>query len=291
LSLEERAALDEVVERLALLEVKPDLFEAAPNENGMDRLYGGQVVAHALAAADRTAGEDRPVHSCHGYFIRAGDPAAPVRYRVDRDRDGRSFSSRRVTALQHGAPIFTMGVSMHVREAGPSHQRPMPETPAPETLPRQIDVLREQADIHALRNPGVIALNLPLDLRAVDPVDPIAFAPLPASRRYWLRANGKLPDDERLHRQLFAWASDLNLMHTGLMPLGIGWSDPRLQTASLDHAMWFHRPFRIDEWLLCVMDSPVAGSALTLAHGQLYTRDGELVASVAQQGLIRLRER
>lgn len=286
----ERAALDDLVARLALTEIEPDVFEAAPNENGMERLYGGQVVAHALAAADRTVGEDRPTHSCHGYFIRPGDPSVPVHYRIERDRDGRSFSARRVTAMQHGAPIFTMGVSMHVREAGPSHHRPMPETPPPEDLPRQIDVLAEQAEHLALRVPGVLSLNLPIDLRAVDPVDPIGFPPRAATRRYWLRANGPLTDDERLHRQMFAWASDLNLMHTGLMPLGIGWSDPRLQTASLDHAIWFHRRFRIDDWLLWVMESDVAGEALTLARGLLYTRTGELVASVTQQGLIRLCE-
>ena len=286
----ERAALDDLVARLALTEIEPDLFEAAPNENGMDRLYGGQVIAHALAAADRTVGDDRPTHSCHGYFIRPGDPSAPVHYRVDRDRDGRSFSARRVTASQHGAPIFTMGLSMHVRESGPSHQRLMPATPPPESLPRQIEVLTEQARSLALRVPGVLSLNLPLDLRAVNPVDPVSFPPRPATRRYWLRANGMLPDDERLHRQVFAWASDLNLMHTGLMPLGIGWSDPRLQTASLDHSIWFHRRFRIDDWLLCVMESDIAGESLTLARGLLYTQDGDLVASVAQQGLIRLRE-
>lgn len=282
--------LADVVARLTLDEVEPDVFEAAPNENGLGRLYGGQVAAHALAAAERTVASDRPAHSCHGYFIRPGDPAMPVRYHVVRDRDGRSFSARRVTAVQHGEPIFAMGVSCHVREPGGTHQQPMPDAPPPESLPRQYDVLSAEGARVEFANPHVVGLNLAVDYRAVDPVGSFSYAPRSAKRRFWLRANGALPDDERLHRLVLTWASDLNLMHTGLLPFGIGWSDPRLQTASLDHALWFHAPFRVDDWLLCAMESPVAGGALTLARADLFTSEGTLVASMAQQGLIRIVE-
>jgi len=277
-----------VIHRLALDEIAPDRFRAEPNINGMVRLYGGQVVAQALAAAERTVTPDRATHSCHGYFVRPGDPGEPVDYVVERDRDGRSFAARRVTATQRGEPIFTLAVSMHVAEPGAKHQFAMPDVPAPETLVDDAVAIRALSSQLPAQHVGYWRNANPFDFRVVEQVDPVRPIASPSSRHVWFRAKSPLPDDAAIHRQLFAWASDLYLLHTGLMPLGIGWTDERLQTASLDHSIWFHAPFRVDDWLLCVMDSPVAASARTLARATVFTRSGDLVASVAQEGLIRM---
>ncbi len=269
-------------------EVGPDRFRAEPNINGMVRLYGGQVVAQALSAAERTVAQDRATHSCHGYFVRPGDPAVPVDYTVERDRDGRSFSARRVTATQQGEPIFTLAASMHVAEPGAAHQLPMPDVPPPETLVDDAVAIRALSSRLPAQHVGYWRNANPFDFRVVEHVDPVHPSPAAPSRHVWFRTKSPLSKDAALHRQLFAWASDLYLLHTGLMPLGIGWTDERLQTASLDHSIWFHAPFRVDDWLLCVMDSPVAGAARTLAGAVVFTRSGQLVASVAQEGLIRM---
>jgi acyl-CoA thioesterase-2 len=256
--------------------------------NGMVRLYGGQVVAQALAAAERTVAANRATHSCHGYFVRPGDPAIPVDYAVTRDRDGRSFSARRVTATQLGEPIFTLAASMHIVEPGAAHQASMPQVRAPETLVDDAIAIRTLSDRLPAQHVGYWRNANPFDFRIVEQVDPVQPVAVVPSRHVWFRAKSTLGDDAALHRQLFAWASDLYLLHTGLMPLGIGWTNERLQTASLDHSIWFHAPFRVDDWLLCVMDSPVAGAARTLARATVFKRSGQLVASVAQEGLIRL---
>ena len=277
-----------MIRRLALDEIAPDRFRAEPNVNGMVRLYGGQVVAQALAAAERTVAGHRAPHSCHGYFVRPGNPAVPIDYAVERDRDGRSFSARRVTATQKGEAIFTLAASMHVAEPGAAHQLPMPDVPAPETLVDDAIAIRAMSHRLPAQHVGYWRNANPFDFRVVEQVDPIRPVALPPLRHVWFRVKSALPDDAALHRQLFTWASDLYLLHTGLMPLAIGWTDERLQTASLDHSIWFHAPFRVDDWLLCAMDSPVAGAARTLARTAVFTRSGELVASVAQEGLIRM---
>jgi len=269
-------------------EIAPGRFRAEPNINGMVRLYGGQVVAQALAAAERTVADDRATHSCHGYFVRPGDPAVPVDYTVECDRDGRSFSARRVTATQQCEPIFTLAASMHVAELGATHQFPMPDAPEPETLTDDAVAILALSSRLPAQHVGYWRNANPFDFRVVEQVDPVDPSPAAPSRRVWFRAKSPLPDDAALHRQLFAWASDLYLLHTGLIPLGIGWTDKRLQTASLDHSIWFHAPFRVDDWLLCAMDAPVAGSARTLARASVFMRSGVLVASVAQEGLIRM---
>lgn len=280
-----RAAL----ERLFVFETPaPDRFVARPGGGKPARLYGGHVIAQALAAAQLTAPAGRHVNSCHAYFVRPGDPHLPIDFAVERDSDGRSFSARRVTAAQVGRLILSLSASLHVPEDGPAHRAPMPDVPPPEALVPQDERLSGIADRLPPRHQAFWLSDIGIDFRMVEPFETFD-PPLRAARRHvWLRLRHRIGDDVAEHQRLFAYASDLYLMHTGLLPLGIGWADPRLQDASLDHAIWFHDRFRIDDWLLYALDSPAAGHARTLARGLVFTRAGRLVASVAQEGLIRM---
>jgi acyl-CoA thioesterase-2 len=248
-------------------------------------VFGGQVAGQALVAAGRTVPADRPVHSLHAYFIRPGDPAVPIVYTVDRVRDGRSFTTRRVSAIQHGRIIFTLSASFHQPEPGPEHADPMPEAPPPEQVERQSDRL---ARVYGQVPPQV--LDSPIDLRSVGPMSMEAGRD-PSLRTFrnliWLRVDGQLPDDPLLHVCLMTYVSDLTLLDSVLTGHGLSWMDGRTSGASLDHAMWFHRPFRADRWLLYAQDSPVACGARGLARGQVFTAEGKLVVSVMQEGLIR----
>jgi acyl-CoA thioesterase II len=279
-------ALDAVVELLDLEQIELDIFRGRSPEERRQRVFGGQVAGQALVAAGRTVPAERPVHSLHAYFIRPGDPSVPLIYLVDRVRDGRSFTTRRVSAVQHGKTIFTLSASFHHPEPGASHARPMPAVPPPEEVPTAAERLRKHfgdaVDDRAFSNPIDIRYLGPLSLEAAG--DPA----LRTTRSMaWIKADGELPDDELLHVCLVTYASDMTLLDSVLLANGLSWNDGRTAGASLDHAMWFHRPFRADQWLLYAQESPVSAGARGLARGELYTREGELVVSVVQEGLIR----
>ena len=279
-------SLDRLVDLLDLEQIELDIFRGRSPSERRQRVFGGQVAGQALVAAGRTVPAGRPVHSLHAYFIRPGDPAVPLVYIVDRVRDGRSFTTRRVSAIQHGKVIFTLSASFHHPEPGPSHALPMPRVPAPETLApaweRWEKLFGEAA--------GEASRDNPIDLRYLGPLSYEAQRD-PSLRTdhnlVWLRADGELPDDPLLHVCLMTYASDMTLLDTVLLRQGLSWADGHTTGASLDHAMWFHRPFRADRWLLYAQESPAAGGARGLARGEVFTADGDLVVSVVQEGLIR----
>jgi acyl-CoA thioesterase II len=282
-------ALDRLIDLLDLEQIEVNIFRGRSPEERVQRVFGGQVAGQALVAAGRTVPPDRPVHSLHAYFIRPGDPAVPIVYLVDRVRDGRSFTTRRVSAVQHGQTIFTLSASFHHPEPGPEHADPMPDVPPPEAVERNSDRL---ARLLGQVPPQV--RESPVDLRSIGPMsaEAVRDPSLRTTRNLiWLRVDGDLPDDPLLHVCLMTYASDMTLLDSVLLGHGLTWLDGRTSGASLDHAMWFHRPFRADRWLLYAQDSPVAFGARGLAHGELFTAGGELVVSVMQEGLIRSRPR
>jgi len=280
-------ALEGLLDLLDLEQIEVNIFRGRSPDETAQRVFGGQVAGQALVAAGRTVPADRPVHSLHAYFIRPGDPAVPIVYTVDRVRDGRSFTTRRVSAIQHGKTIFTLSASFHHPEPGPEHADPMPEAPPPEQVERTEDRLRR-----ILGEGNDRGYRHPIERRSVGPMS-IEAARNPDLRTtrnmIWLRVEGELPDDQLLHVCLMTYASDLTLLDSVLTGHGLHWGDGRTMGASLDHAMWFHRPFRADNWLLYVQESPVACGGRGLARGQVFTADGELVVSVMQEGLIRTR--
>jgi acyl-CoA thioesterase-2 len=276
-------ALKNLITLLDLEELEVNIFRGVSPKEDRQRVFGGQVCGQALVAAGRTV-EAGQVHSFHCYFLRPGDPKIPILYEVDRIRDGRSFTTRRVVAIQHGRAIFNLEASFHKQESGLDYHAPMPEVPAPEKLPTFRE--RVKAFVHDL---GPWAeRERPIDIRLCDPLnrpprewrEPTGYA--------WLRADGRLPDEPMLHACVLAYASDMTLLDTAVRPHGLVWSpDRKLMMASLDHAMWFHRPFRADEWLLYAQTTPASAGGRGFATGSVYTRDGMLVVSVAQEGLIR----
>ncbi|HET8656974.1 MAG TPA: acyl-CoA thioesterase II [Longimicrobiaceae bacterium] len=256
---------------------------------GSGRVFGGQVLAQALVAAQRTVEEGRACHSLHGYFILPGDAGLPIVYFVDRLRDGKSFTTRQVTAIQKGAAIFSMSASFQISEAGPTHQVEMPEVAGPEGLPSELDLIRQEADQIPERLRGLYTQDRPIEFRPVDPTDPFHPEPRPPRRYTWFRAIGDVGDDPLEQQAVLAYTSDYGLLGTALLPHCLTFENPHLQAATLDHALWFHHAFRVDEWLLYVTDSPSASGARGFTRGSVFTRDGVLVASVAQEGLIRVR--
>lgn len=285
------AVLDALVKLLSLERIEENLFRGQAEDLGWGRLYGGHVLGQALSAATQTVPPDRLVHSLHAYFLKTGDVSRPIVYDVDRIRDGKSFTTRRVVAIQGGHAIFNLQVSFHKEEPGFVHQDPMPEAPPPESVPTDQDRMRSYLDrIPAHLRDRALA-ERPIEMRMVGPVpsDPIAPAPMPPHKLVWLKAAGTLPDDQGLHRWLLAYASDYGFVTTALHPHGVNWISPIMQIASIDHVMWFHAPFRMDEWLLHVIDSPAAGDSRGFVRGRVFTRDGRLVASTAQEGLMRRR--
>ena len=279
------AALDELVRLLDLEPIEVNIFRGMSPDEKRQRVFGGQVAGQALIAAGRTVERDRLVHSLHAYFLRPGDPTVPILYDVDRIRDGRSFATRRVVAIQHGRPIFNLSASFHVVEPpGMEHQTPMPDVPEPETLP----TFQERMKPWAERMGDWYHRPRPIDLRFVDAPIQTRMPDRPAEQRVWFRADGKLPDDPLLHACVVAYASDMTLLDTVMLPHRVTFDDANLVGASLDHAMWFHRPFRADEWLLYDTDSPSASGALGIARGKIFSADGRLVVSVVQEGLLRL---
>jgi acyl-CoA thioesterase-2 len=281
-----QARQDDLLSILALTEQKPDLYLATSPQNGWKRVFGGQVIAQALAAAARTV-EGRDPHSLHAYFILGGDPGQPIAYDVDRIRDGGSFTTRRVQARQNGTVIYSMIASFHKAEPGFEHAIAMPKVVMPEQLPDEAVV--KAAAPKEFRK--FIDLTWPIEMRPVDLERYLKPAEPRSQHCIWLRARKPLPVDLpfALHQCILAFASDYSLLEAGLMGHGMLLADPRIQGASLDHAIWFHRPFRADEWLLFVQDSPSAQGARALCRGSLFTREGVLVATVAQEGLLRQR--
>ncbi len=276
-------SLDFLVRLLDLEPIEVNIFRGVQPDDERQRVFGGQVASQALMAAGRTVDHGR-VHSLHAYFLRPGDPAIPILYEVDRIRDGKSFTTRRVVAIQHGQAIFNLAASFHDDETGLEHQFPMPDVPAPEdlpTLPERLAPWREDLGDWFDRPHPIDQRHIgELPWRHAEPGDPY--------QRLWIRADGTLPGDPLLHACVATYASDMSLFDTILQPHSVRWDDPNLMGASLDHCMWFHRPFRADEWLLYDTDSPVAASARGLARGFLFDRAGRLVVSVVQEGLARV---
>lgn len=278
---------------LDILDLEPleqNLFRGVSPNEGWQRVYGGQVLSQALAAAQRTVDETRPVHSLHGYFLLAGDPAQPIIYEVERTRDGGSFTTRRVKAIQDGRMIFTMSASFHKAEDGYEHQSEMPDVPPPESLPCATDLMSQLMDQLPENMRAYWMRDRPIDMRPVDLSRYLSREPRrPPMQHIWMRAAGTLPDDPRIHQCVLAYASDFTLLDTSLVAHGKLLFDNDVQLASLDHALWLHRPFRADEWLLYVQDSPSAFGARAFCRGTVFSRDGRLVASAAQEGLVRRR--
>jgi acyl-CoA thioesterase II len=268
---------------------RPDAFRGQSRDLGGKSVFGGQVIGQALVAAARTVEGSAP-HSLHAYFLRPGDMAEPIVYEVDRVRDGRTFTARRVQAIQHGQPILSMIASFQRPEDGLSHQAPMPQVPPPEAL-EFLHVLRQQ---WADENPQVpervraaLTRELAIEFKAVTPWNPLRPQRREPPQHFWLRAAGRLPDDPLLHACVLAYATDFNLLSTAMIPHGKSWFSPEMVVASIDHALWFHRDVRVDDWLLYAMDSPSAHGARGFSRGQIFDRGGRLVCSVAQENLMR----
>jgi acyl-CoA thioesterase-2 len=277
-------ALDSLVALLDIEPIEVNIFRGVGPDERRQRIFGGQVAAQSLMAAGRTVERGR-VHSLHAYFLRPGDPNAPILYEVDRIRDGRSFTTRRVVAIQHGEAIFNLATSFHVDEEGPLvHQVPMPEVAPPE----QLKPLSERLEPFRDQLADWFARPHPIDQRHVGELPWIAHESREPVQRLWIRADGDLGDDPLLHACVAVYASDMSLFDTMLAPHDVQWEGAEFMGASLDHCMWFHRPFRADEWLLYDMDSPNAYGARGLARGFLFTRDGTLAVSMVQEGLMRL---
>ncbi len=281
-------SLQKVIEILDLEEIEKNHYRATSPNEGWQRVYGGQVIGQALVAASRTVEASRPAHSLHGYFLRAGDTSVPILYKVDRLRDGRSFTTRRVDAVQHGKTIFSMLISFQVAEEGFAHQFPMPMAPPPDELLDEDELRREQSKSWPEELRDSYSTSSAIQIRQVEPVDMLNPVPTDASQLCWMKTREELPDDPRLHQCVLAYLSDWSLLDTATRPHAISFLQDNIQMASLDHAMWFHRPFRADEWLLYAQDSPAAGGARGYNRGLIYNRDGELVASATQEGLMRL---
>ncbi len=286
---------EKLVERLTRLldleEIDANLYRGPQQPGGRGRVFGGQVIAQALVAATRTVGPERPAHSLHAYFMRPGDEDYPIVYQVFRDYDGRSFATRRIMAIQKGQPILNMAASFQVREEGLSHRAEMPKVPQPEDLTTETEQLRKSKEDLPEQFLRWATRPRPIEIRPVEPrmvLKPEKRAPQHYS---WFRAAAPIGDDPGLHRAILAFASDMALLGTCMLPHGVNWMTPNIQTASLDHAVWMHEDFRADEWLLYATDSPWSGHARGFNRGLVFTRDGRLVASTAQEGLVRLRQR
>jgi acyl-CoA thioesterase-2 len=279
-------ALSRLVDLLDLEQLEVNLFRGVSPDEDRQRVFGGQVAGQALIAAGKTV--ERPVHSLHAYFLRPGDTKVPILYEVDRLRDGRTFTTRRVTAIQHGRPIFELAASFQAPESGLEHQSSMPEAPDPESLPTFRERLLGAEDAPALFVKHMLARGEhPIDSRPVDGGTFWERERHPAQSLVWIRANGRLPEDPLLHQCVATYASDMTLLETAIRPHPIAMIDEEITAASLDHSMWFHRPFRADEWLLFAQDSWSMSSSRGFTTARLFTRDGRLAVSVAQEGFLR----
>jgi len=283
------AALKDLLATLTLEPLEDNLFRGARGREGWQRVYGGQVLGQAMMAAAQTVDPGRPIHSLHGYFLLAGDPSLPIIYDVERIREGGSFTTRRVKAIQHGRAIFSMSASFHKQEEGFEHQSSMPDVPPPESLPNPKELMGRLIDRLPENMRRYFERELPIEMRVTDVSRYLSREKKDPVQNTWIRANGPLPDDPVLHQAVLAYASDFTLLDTALIAHGKLLFDLDVQLASLDHALWYHRPFRADEWMLYVQDSPSAYGARGFCRGTIYARNGSLIASVAQEGLMRKR--
>ena len=279
--------LADVITLLELERLEDNIFRGESRDIGSPQVFGGQVLGQALSAASRTV-EGRSPHSLHAYFLRRGDYGAPIVYDVDRSRDGRSFSTRRVVAIQHGEPIFNMAASFQVEEKGLDHQAPMPSVSGPEGLSSVVDIKKSILEKGPDKMRRFLTHKPPFEFRPVQPPNFLKPEKLNPCKHIWMRACDCLPDDPDLHRNLLTYVADYELLATATLPHGLRFDVDNVQMASLDHAMWFHRPARVDQWLLYALDSPSASGARGLARGQVFTQQGELIASTQQEGMIRI---
>lgn len=279
--------LHDLLDLLRLETIEQGIYRGQSQDLGFGAVFGGQVIGQALSAAKETLPEDRKVHSLHSYFLRPGDAQKPIVYDVENVRDGKSFSTRRVKAVQYGKPIFYMTASFQIDEPGFEHQDTMPDVPGPEGLVSDIDIYREHADLIPERIRNKFISEKPIEMRFVTANNPFKPKVDEPKRYVWIKANGEMPDDPRIHKYLLAYASDFNFLPTALQPHGASFAQPNMQMATIDHSMWFHKDFRMDDWILYAIDSPVACGARGLVRGQFFTRDGVLVASTAQEGVMR----
>ena len=284
------AVVQRLVDLLDLETLEVDLFRGQSQDSGWQRVYGGQVVAQALMAASRTVRPERLAHSLHAYFLRPGDPHAPIVYRVERDRDGQSFSTRRVVAIQHGRPIFNLSASFQIEELGFTHASRMPQVADPETLPSELEVFeRNAATLTPAQRYLWLKRERAFEFRMVESIDWASPQRQPPVSHHWFRSAAPLPTDPVLARCLLAYASDMTLLDTCLLPHGIAWNDPSLQVASIDHALWFNATPDLSGWLLSAQESPASGNGRGLNRGLIFAQDGRLVATSMQEALIRHR--
>lgn len=282
----ENPVLADLIGLLDIEQIEDNLFRGQSRDLGGKSVFGGQVLGQALVAAQRTVAEG-VAHSLHAYFVRAGRMDAPIVYDVDRVRDGRSFAVRRIHAIQHGRPIFTMIASFHRAEPGPEHADPIPDVPPPDALRSQAEWRQDWVNDCPEGFRQRFLRQLAIDFRPVEPQNPFRPEQGPGLQHIWFRADGELSDDPLLHQAVLTYSSDFNLLGTALRPHAASWMQKNMVVASLDHALWLHRPFRVDQWLLYAMDSPTAQGGRGLSRGKIYTQDGVLVASVAQESLMR----
>lgn len=281
--------LDDLLSLLDLETIEEGLYRGDSQDLGFKAVFGGQVMGQALSAAKETIVEERLVHSLHSYFLRPGDAAKPIEYDVENIRDGKSFSTRKVKAIQNGKPIFYMTVSFHNEEPGVTHQASMPNVPGPENLRSSLEFYRENANLIPEKIRDKVLCDKPIEMRPVNFQSPFKPEVTLANRYVWFKANGEMPNDPRIHKYLLAYASDFEFLPTALQPHGLSFMQPNMQVATIDHAMWFHREFRMDEWILYAIDSPSASGGRGLVRGQFFNQDGVLIASTMQEGLIRQR--
>ncbi|HGF8969478.1 TPA: acyl-CoA thioesterase II [Yersinia enterocolitica] len=281
-------ALKKLLDLLCLEKIEEGIFRGQSEDLGLRQVFGGQVVGQAIYAAKQTVPTDRVVHSFHSYFLRPGDSSKPIIYDVETLRDGNSFSARRVSAIQNGKPIFYMTASFQSQEEGFEHQNTMPDVPPPEGLMSETDIARKFVHLIPEKVRDKFIGHQPIEMRPVKFHNPLQGSTAEPNRYVWFKANGEMPDDLRVHQYLLGYASDFNFLPTALQPHGIGFLEPGVQIATIDHSMWFHRPFRLDDWLLYAVESTSASGARGFVRGQIYNREGVLVASTVQEGVIRL---
>ncbi len=279
--------LNELINLLSLEKIEKGIYRGQSQDLGLGAVFGGQVLGQALSAAQQSAPEDRHLHSFHSYFLRSGDVAHPIVYKVDSIRDGKSFCTRRVEAIQHGLPIFYLTASFQKSESGFEHQPSMPKVAGPESLISELELSRQYQDHIPVAIRDKFISDKPLEFRPVEMLNPLKPEKAEPKRHIWVKANGSVSEDIKVNKYLLAYTSDFNFLITSLLPHARSFIDPKMQVATLDHSMWFHRPFSLNEWLLFVIDSPSASGARGFVRGEFYNQSGQLVASCAQEGVIR----